>query len=80
MVINDRGKEFASAGDTANMSGFPPLFDHCVDDLPRVKVICIGAGFSGILTAIRFPQRVSNLDLVVYEKNPEVGGTWFENK
>ncbi|OAG37828.1 hypothetical protein AYO21_07934 [Fonsecaea monophora] len=81
MTTNDRGKEApTSNSDDANTRGhLPPLYDHCIDDLPPVKVICIGAGFSGVLTAIRFPQRVSNLDLVVYEKNPEVGGTWYEN-
>ena|SRR5271170_2321898 len=43
------------------------------------QVICIGAGINGIITAIRFPQKIRNLSLVVYEKNADVGGTWFEN-
>jgi cation diffusion facilitator CzcD-associated flavoprotein CzcO len=30
--------------------------------------------------AIRLPQRISNLDLTIYEKNPEIGGTWYENR
>lgn len=51
-----------------------------VDHARPTKVIVIGAGISGILAAIRFPQRTPNLDLVVYDKNPEVGGTWFENQ
>ena len=42
-------------------------------------MICIGAGINGILTAIRFPQKIQNLTLAVYEKNADVGGTWFEN-
>ncbi|KIX00123.1 uncharacterized protein Z518_10260 [Rhinocladiella mackenziei CBS 650.93] len=25
-------------------------------------------------------RRILNLDLVVYDKNPEVGGTWYENR
>jgi hypothetical protein len=58
----------------------PPLYDHCIDDLRRVKVICIGAGFSGVLAGIRFPQRIPNLDFTIYEKNPDVGGTWWENR
>ena len=51
-----------------------------VDAVRPLKVICLGAGVSGILAAIRFPERVKNLDLVIYEKNEEIGGTWFENK
>ena len=30
-------------------------------------------------TAIRLPQRVPNVELKIYEKNEEIGGTWFEN-
>ncbi|CAK7219658.1 hypothetical protein SBRCBS47491_003921 [Sporothrix bragantina] len=51
-----------------------------IDYARPMKVIVIGAGISGILAAIRFPRRIPNLDLVVYDKNPEVGGTWYENK
>lgn len=46
----------------------------------RLKVITIGAGAS----ALNFAHEVSisdlDIDLVCYEKNPEIGGTWFENK
>jgi len=81
MVANDGGKYSTSPlHGEGNISGLPPLYSHCVDDLRRMKVICIGAGFSGILAGIRFPQRVQNLDFVIYEKNADVGGTWFENK
>lgn len=62
------------------LTNLPPLYGHCIDDLRPIKVICIGAGFSGILAGIRFPQRVENLDFTIYEKNEEVGGTWFENR
>lgn len=51
-----------------------------IDASRPIKVICIGAGISGILTAIRFPQHIKNLGLTVYEKNEGPGGTWFENK
>lgn len=53
---------------------------HEIDHVRPMKVIVIGAGISGILAAIRFPRRIANVDLVVYDKNPEIGGTWYENK
>lgn len=56
------------------------LPDRPIDADRRIKVVCIGAGYSRILTGIRFPQRIPNLDLVIYEKNDEVGGTWYENR
>ncbi|OQV04653.1 hypothetical protein CLAIMM_09506 [Cladophialophora immunda] len=51
-----------------------------INDLRPIKVMVIGAGVSGIIAGIRFPQRIPNLDLVIYDKNPDVGGTWFENR
>lgn len=51
-----------------------------IDKARPLKVIYIGAGVSGILAAIEFLKAVPSLDLVIYEKNPEVGGTWYENK
>ena len=44
-----------------------------------IKIICIGAGMSGIL-CLRFRQRIPNLDLEIYEKNDDVGGVWYENR
>ncbi|ETW86437.1 hypothetical protein HETIRDRAFT_377052 [Heterobasidion irregulare TC 32-1] len=45
-----------------------------------MKVVCIGAGFSGITAGIRFSQRVPNIDLKIYDKAAGVGGTWYANK
>lgn len=56
------------------------LPDKAIDDTRKVRVICVGAGFSGVCAAIRLPQRIPNIDLVVYEKNAGIGGTWFENR
>ena len=41
------------------------------------KVIIIGGGMSGILAAIRLQQ--AGLPYVLLEKNPDKGGTWYEN-
>lgn len=51
-----------------------------IDYARPIKVICIGAGMSGILCGIRFPASIPNLDLTIYDKNDEVGGVWYENK
>ncbi|KAK9489835.1 hypothetical protein V1508DRAFT_400450 [Lipomyces doorenjongii] len=42
-------------------------------------VIVIGAGISGIIAGIRFPQRIPNLDLAIYDKNPDVEGVCSTN-
>lgn len=49
------------------------------DEIPKIKIICIGAGISGILTAIKIPHRLQNFELQIYEKSADLGGTWYEN-
>lgn len=62
-------------------TAFTPVISERAVDQPRpLKVIYIGAGISGILAAIKFRQAVPDLSLTIYEKNPELGGTWYENK
>lgn len=56
------------------------LYDASVENLRRLKVIVIGAGYSGIYCGIRIPERLRNVELVIYEKNAGVGGTWYENR
>lgn len=46
----------------------------------HVRIICIGAGASGLLFAYKLQRSFRNFDLVIYEKNVEVAGTWWENK
>lgn len=41
------------------------------------RVAVIGAGMSGILTAYRLRQ--AGIEFEIFEKNPEVGGTWHAN-
>lgn len=56
------------------------LSKRAVDNLRPVKVMVLGAGMSGILAGILFPRSVRNLELVIYEKNPDLGGTWYESR
>jgi len=41
------------------------------------RVLVIGAGMSGILAAIRLQE--ADIPFLVVDKNPEIGGTWYEN-
>jgi hypothetical protein len=48
---------------------------------PRhLRIIIIGAGASGLNMSRHLEQHMTNIEQVVYEKNADVGGTWFENK
>ncbi|KAM5385172.1 hypothetical protein ACJZ2D_001133 [Fusarium nematophilum] len=46
----------------------------------RLKVITIGAGFCGIMLAYNIEKYTPNVEHIIYEKNPEVGGTWYQNR
>lgn len=54
--------------------------DHPLGEARPLKVICIGAGATGLNLAYRTKRHLKNVDLLVYEKNKSIGGTWFENK
>ncbi|TFK56356.1 FAD/NAD-binding domain-containing protein [Heliocybe sulcata] len=65
------------------VNGHTPHFklgDFSVDEYRPMRVVCIGAGVSGIAAGIRFPQRVPDVDFVIYDKNAGIGGTWYNNK
>ena len=46
----------------------------------KIKIITIGAGFSGILLAYQIQKHCQNVENVIYEKNADLGGTWLENR
>ncbi|CAL5867100.1 uncharacterized protein PFLUO_LOCUS1312 [Penicillium psychrofluorescens] len=46
----------------------------------KLKVIFMGAGCSGINFASQLQKRMENIDLTIYDKNHDFGGTWLENK
>lgn len=47
-----------------------------------IRVVCLGAGYSGAMMGIVFSQRMpnANAELVIYERNEDLGGTWLENR
>lgn len=44
----------------------------------KLRVVGIGAGFANLTLAYKHKTLLNNefLDLTIYEKNPEIGGTW----
>ncbi|KAK8096159.1 hypothetical protein PG999_014181 [Apiospora kogelbergensis] len=69
-----------------------PMRDsHCptyeVHDVPLgtrrpIRVVCIGAGYSGLLMTIILSQKMKDqdVDYQVYEANGDLGGTWLVNR
>ncbi|KAL1627811.1 hypothetical protein SLS54_002077 [Diplodia seriata] len=46
----------------------------------RVKVILMGAGASSLNFFKKAEEELENVDLVCYEKNHDIGGTWLVNR
>lgn len=46
----------------------------------KLKVVCVGAGASGLLVAYKLQRHFDDFELTIYEKNTELTGTWFENR
>jgi cation diffusion facilitator CzcD-associated flavoprotein CzcO len=45
-----------------------------------IRIVLIGAGASGLNMIRTLRLNLSNYELAVYEKNDDVGGTWYENR
>jgi cation diffusion facilitator CzcD-associated flavoprotein CzcO len=46
----------------------------------KIRIIVIGCGASAINFAHEVDTSSLDLELVCYDKNPSIGGTWYENK
>ncbi|KAF2104240.1 FAD/NAD(P)-binding domain-containing protein [Rhizodiscina lignyota] len=55
------------------------LEDHPIDEPRSLNVAVIGAGIAGITAGVLLPVKVPGLRLTIFEKNPDVSGTWLEN-
>ena len=64
------------------ITGDPLLEQPAFTRTRKMRVVCVGAGFSGLLVAHKVQHELKledEVDLTIYERNPDIGGTWFEN-
>ena len=54
--------------------------EHALGRLSPLRVIIIGAGINGLNILYTLKNQAQNVEGVIYEKNPECGGTWYENR
>ena len=72
-----------SYGGTAAENGHVERNDninHPLYNERPMRIICIGAGASGLLLAYKLQRSFENFSLTIYEKNKELSGTWYENR
>lgn len=59
-----------------------PVYEQPLFTPKKLKMVCIGAGYSGLMLAhkVKWELKLDHfLDLTIYEKNHDIGGTWLEN-
>ncbi|KAK5091958.1 hypothetical protein BJ546DRAFT_120839 [Cryomyces antarcticus] len=65
-------------------SNWVPILEQAVYTPTRkLRMVVVGAGYSGLMMAhkIKYQENMSDyIDLKIYEKNGDVGGTWLENR
>lgn len=59
--------------------------DYAISEQPiytkrSIRVICVGAGATGLQLAYKAERLLENVTLQIYEKNNDIGGTWLENR
>ncbi|KAG0649281.1 sterigmatocystin biosynthesis monooxygenase stcW [Hyphodiscus hymeniophilus] len=46
----------------------------------HIRMICVGAGAAGLQIAYKAERLLENVELQIYDKNHDIGGTWLENR
>ncbi|KAG8165099.1 hypothetical protein KVR01_005374 [Diaporthe batatas] len=66
-----------------NGNGVHPVYavvDQPLGTSKPIRIVCIGAGVSGINLLRTLRLNLTDYEAQIYEKNENVGGTWFENR
>lgn len=73
--------------DHAALYGWPTTNEngYTINEVPsgtgrKLKIICVGAGASGINLVKFVEDQLKDVEVVAYDKNKGIGGTWFENR
>ena len=56
------------------------IADHFMGGPRKLRVAMIGSGMSGINFFKFAEEQLSNVEIVCFEKNNDIGGTWLENR
>ncbi|CAK7237122.1 hypothetical protein SBRCBS47491_009868 [Sporothrix bragantina] len=69
-------------GNAANPLAVKPAYQVVEQPLGttrHIRIVTIGAGMSGMNMIRTLRLHLTDYEHMVYEKNPRIGGTWFEN-
>ncbi|KAJ5017462.1 FAD-binding monooxygenase [Colletotrichum sp. SAR 10_99] len=81
--MSDRVRQLAGHfSETPNGANTAPyqVSEQPLGTTRHVRIVTIGAGMSGLNMIRTLRLHLTDFEHVVYEKNPEIGGTWFESR
>ncbi|KAI3530089.1 hypothetical protein CABS03_07267 [Colletotrichum abscissum] len=78
-IVRDMLKETRDRKEV-DYSWAAPLLERTIDADRKVRVICVGAGFSGIGASIHLREHIRDIDFQIYEAADDVGGVWHHNR
>ena len=55
------------------------MTDEPIKMLPFRQVVIIGAGLAGLDIACELKRKRNCHDFLVFDRNPALGGTWYDN-
>ncbi|KIW99575.1 uncharacterized protein Z518_11314 [Rhinocladiella mackenziei CBS 650.93] len=78
-VLNGSGDEFEFPEPTP--AGDYRILQQYHSKPRKLRIVAAGAGASGLCLAYKLQKMLvpGSYELSIYEKNPNIGGTWFEN-
>lgn len=80
--LKQNGLEAHSKSAASHLDPSYTIVEQPIGTRRPIRVACMGAGYSGLMMAIVFSQKMAgkNAELVIYERNQDLGGTWLENR
>ncbi|KAG7048037.1 FAD/NAD(P)-binding domain-containing protein [Colletotrichum scovillei] len=78
--LTTNGNSLGDMQKEVDYSWAAPLLERTIDADRKVRVICVGAGFSGIGASIHMREHIRDVDFQIYEAADDVGGVWHHNR
>ncbi|PGH16788.1 hypothetical protein AJ80_05103 [Polytolypa hystricis UAMH7299] len=83
MTIHHQSQHVTNGKPKEKTSNWVPVLEQSLYKPRKLRVVCVGAGYSGLMVAYRWKHQMcmeDYIDLTIYEKNSDIGGTWLENR
>lgn len=67
-------------GNAGSRPPIPGILDQWHSQPRKLRIIHVGAGAAGLCFMYKVKTQLTDYEMVTYEKNSDIGGTWLESK